>query len=299
MGIVRVGLVQAAPAAFDLPSTLERFEDGLDRAREQDRELVVFPEAFIGGYPKGADFGARVGLRTDEGRAWFERYAAGAIEVPGPVTATVGKMVRSRGLYGVVGVIERDGGTLYCTALFFGADGSLLGKHRKLVPTGTERLIWGRGDGSTITVVDTPLGKIGAAICWENYLPLLRTSLYQRGVQLYCAPTVDDRDVWHASMRHIAAEGRCFVLACCQFTTRADYPPDFPTSFGDDPNAVLIHGGSCIVDPLGNVIAGPLRGEAGLVCGDLDLSAIARGNLDMDVVGHYARPDVFKLTVMD
>jgi nitrilase len=297
MATTRVALVQAAPVAFDREATLSRFEEWLDRARDAGAELVVFPEAFVGGYPKGADFGARVGSRSEEGRAWFQRYAEGALEVPGETTRALGSMLAERNLHGVVGVIEREGGTLYCTALFFGGEGQLLGKHRKLVPTGTERLIWGRGDGSTITVVDTPLGKIGAAICWESYMPLFRTALYQRGVQLYCAPTVDDRDVWQASMRHIATEGRCFVLACCQYATRADFPPDFPTTFGDDPTSVMIRGGSCVVDPLGNVVAGPLFGEAGLVVTDVDLGAITRGNLDLDVVGHYGRPDVFTLRV--
>jgi len=125
----------------------------------------------------------------------------------------------------VVGAIERDGGTLYCTALFFGPDGRLLGKHRKLMPTALERLVWGCGDGSTLTVVDTPRGKIGAVICWENYMPLLRTAMYAKGVELYCAPTVDDRDSWLPTMRHVALEGRCFVLSACQYLTRADCPP--------------------------------------------------------------------------
>jgi nitrilase len=157
----------------------------------------------------------------------------------------------------VMGVIERDGGTLYCTVLFFAPDGSLLGKHRKLMPTAAERLIWGFGDGSTITVLDTPLGRVGAVICWENYMPLLRMAMYSKGVQLYCAPTVDDRETWLPSMRHIAAEGRCFVLSACQYLPVAAYPAEFginAASYGGD---VLIRGGTCIVDPLGKVLAGP------------------------------------------
>lgn len=298
-GRVRVALVQGAPAAFDLPVTLERLQNWMDRAAEAEAELVVFPEAFVGGYPKGADFGARVGSRTDAGRAWFARYAEGAIEVPGEHADAIGEMCAERGLHAVVGVIERAGGTLYCTALCYDARGNLLGKHRKLVPTGTERLIWGRGDQSSVRVFDTSLGRIGAAICWENYMPLYRAALYERGVALYCAPTVDERDVWHATMRHVAAEGRCFVLACCQYARRADYPDDFPTSFGDDPDTVMIRGGSCIVDPLGQVIAGPVYDAEKLLLADLDLDAITRGQLDLDVAGHYARRDVFRFAVRD
>jgi nitrilase len=196
----------------------------------------------------------------------------------------------------VVGVIERAGGTLYCTAVFIGPDGRLLGKHRKLMPTASERLIWGFGDGSTLTVVPTPLGRIGAVICWENYMPQLRLAMYAQGIELYCAPTVDDRETWFSTMRHIALEGRCFVLSANQFTRRSDYPSDYPVQT-TGAEAVLINGGSCIVDPLGQVLAGPTRNGEAMLTADLDLGEIARGKFDLDVVGHYARPDVFRLVV--
>jgi nitrilase len=164
------------------------------------------------------------------------------------------------------------------------------------MPTPVERLIGGQGDDSTLPVVDTPLGRLGAVICWENYMPQLRLAMYAQGIALYCAPTVDDRESWQATMRHIALEGRCFVLAACQFARRSDYPDDYPVA-ADGPDAVLIGGGSVIVDPLGQVLAGPARdGEAVLVA-DLDMTAIDRAVLDFDVVGHYARPDIFRLDV--
>ncbi len=293
---VRVAVIQAGSAAFDTAATLERVERLVADAAARGAELAVLPEALIGGYPKGADFGATVGRRTPEGREWFRRYREAAIDVPGPVVSRLGELARAHAMHLVIGVIERDAGTLYCTALMLGADGQLLGKHRKVMPTAVERLIWGQGDGSTLPVVETPLGRLGAVICWENYMPQLRLAMYAQGIQLYCAPTVDDRETWQATMRHIALEGRCFVLSACQFSRRSDFPDDYPVA-ADDPDAVLIGGGSVIVDPLGQVLAGPVRdGEAVLVA-DLDLAAIDRAVLDLDVVGHYARPDIFRLDV--
>ncbi|MFZ5608571.1 MAG: carbon-nitrogen hydrolase family protein [Pseudomonadota bacterium] len=290
---IRAAVVQAAAAAFDLEATLDKAARLAGAAAAAGAQLAVFPEAFIGGYPKGADFGARVGQRSEEGRRAFQRYFEAAIEVPGPATDRLGEIAAAHGLVLIVGVIERDGGTLYCTALYFAADGRLLGKHRKLMPTAMERLIWGCGDGATMQAVDTPLGRVGALICWENYMPLARMALYAQGVALYCAPTVDDRDAWQHSMRHIAYEGRCFVLAACQYATRADYPADYQCAQGNDPKTVLIRGGSAIFDPFGEVLAGPVYGEETVLAAELDLGAIARGKYDLDVAGHYARRDVF------
>ena len=297
MSTHRVAVVQAGSIAFDRDRTLAKAEALLADAAAQGAKLVVFPEAFVGGYPKGIDFGARVGSRTLEGRRWFRRYYEGAIDVPGPDTQRLGEAARVHGVWLAMGVIERDGGTLYCTVLFFSPDGGLAAKHRKLMPTAMERLIWGSGDGSTLPVLATPMGRVGAVICWENYMPLLRMAMYAKGVQLYCAPTVDDRETWALSMRHIAFEGRCFVLSAVQYARRADYPDDYQPMQGNDPETVFIRGGSVIVNPQGALLAGPnYQGEC-ILTAEVDLDEIAEGKYDLDVVGHYARPDVFSLSV--
>jgi nitrilase len=296
--MTRVAVVQAAPRLFDLPETLRRFEDLLGQAA--GAELVVFPEAFIGGYPKGVTFGATVGQRHAAGRDLFARYRASAIEVPGEVADRLGATVAAHRTHVVVGVVERRGGTLYCSALLFGPDGTLLGHHRKLVPTGTERLIWGSGDAGDIVVVDTEVGRVGMAICWENYMPLYRMALYQRGVQIYCAPTVDQRDTWTATMRHIAVEGRCFVLSANQFAGEDDFPDDFLAEVARYPaedNTALIRGGSCVVDPFGAVLAGPSFDKPDILVTDIDTGVLDGAYLDLDVAGHYGRPDLFRFDV--
>lgn len=296
MTVFTAAVVQAAPVAFDVPRTLDKLADLAADAARKGAKLAVFPEAFVSAYPKGLDFGARVGMRTPEGRDMFRRYFDSAIDVPGPAAARIAEIAKANDLYLVVGVIERDGGTLYCTALFFTPEGGLAAKHRKVMPTAMERLIWGTGDGSTLSVVDSPLGKIGAVICWENYMPLLRTAMYAKGVELYCAPTVDCRRTWAPTMRHIAIEGRCFVLSACQYARRSDFPTDYPidTQNGDE---VLIDGGSLIVSPMGDILAGPNYGAECILTAEIDRNLIAGGKFDLDVVGHYARPDIFQLHV--
>ena len=293
----RVAVIQAAPVVFDRERTLAKIEDLTADAARTGAKLALFPEAFVSGYPRGLSFGAVIGKRTPEGREQYRLYWDSAVDVPGPAVDRLAAMAADRRMHLVVGVIERDGGTLYCSVLFFADDGRYLGKHRKLMPTASERLVWGFGDGSTLPVFDTPLGRIGAVICWENYMPLLRTAMYGKNVQLYCAPTADGRDTWLPSMRHIAMEGRCFVLSCNQFIRRGAYPADYVTEFGDDPQTIVSRGGSCIVDPLGEVLAGPDFEREIILTADIDIAACVRGKFDFDVVGHYARPDVFQLTV--
>ncbi len=186
---------------------------------------------------------------------------------------------------------------MYCTALFFASDGTFLGKHRKLMPTAMERIVWGFGDGSTLPVYDTALGKLGAVICWENYMPMLRMTMYSKGIQLYCAPTADDRDTWLSTMRHVALEGRCFVFTACQHLRRANCPDNYAAVQGNDPETVIMRGGSAIIGPLGQVLAGPVYHEDAILTASIDLTEIARSKYDFDVVGHYARPDVFQLRV--
>jgi nitrilase len=295
--MVRVAAVQAGSLAFDTPATMGKLETLVAAAANHGAKLAVFPEAFVGGYPKGHAFGAVVGSRTEEGRDWYRRYHSGAIEVPGPEADRIGEVAAAHELSLVVGVVERSGGTLYCSVLFYGEDGGFLGKHRKLMPTAAERLVWGFGDGSTMPVVATPVGRIGAAICWENYMPMYRTTLYSKGVQIWCAPTVDDRERWAATMQHVALEGRCFVICASQYSVRADYPPDYDAGYGDDPTAVLIGGGSCIVGPHGDFLVEPNHRSEAMLIAEVDIGEIARGTYDFDAVGHYARPDVFKLHV--
>src|SRR5713101_9474339 len=294
---VRAAVVQNSAVVFNREATLEKAARLARDAKREGAELVVFPEAFVSAYPKGLDFGAVIGSRTAEGREDFRRYWESSVDVPGPAVDALSRTARSNSIYLVVGIVERERGTLYCSVLFFAPDGNYLGKHRKVMPTASERLVWGFGDGSTMPVFDTPLGKVGAVICWENYLPLMRATMYAKGIQIYCAPTADARDSWIATVRHIAVEGRCFVLSCNQFNLRRDFPADYRSVFGDDANAVVNRGGSCIVDPFGNFLAGPnMEGEAILIA-EIDRTQIVRGKFDLDDVGHYARPDIFQLHV--
>ena len=294
--VFKVAVVQASPVVFDRERTLEKVDRLAGEAASQGARLVLFPEAFISAYPRGLDFGAVVGSRTEAGRDDFQRYWESSVDVPGPAVDALSETARAHGIYLVIGVVERGGGTLYCTALFFAPDGSYLGKHRKIMPTASERLVWGFGDGSTMPVFETALGRLGAVICWENYMPLMRAAMYAKGIELYCAPTADPRDSWIASMQHIAVEGRCFVLSCNQFNRRSDFPADYRCA-SDDPATIMSRGGSCIVDPFGRFLAGPdTQGEAILVA-EIDRAQIIRGKFDLDVVGHYARPDIFQLHV--
>ena len=288
---MRAAVVQAAPVAFDVDVTLDKVEQ---LAAEADADLVVFPEAFVSCYPRGYAFGAV--RRHAHGRG--SRVVPALLGVlhrragPGHRAAR-GDRARAR-------LAPRDRrdrarrGTLYCTALFLAPDGALLGKHRKLMPTASERLVWGFGDGSTLPVFDTPLGRVGAVICWENYMPLLRMAMYARGSSSTRADRGPAR-TWIASMRHIACEGRCFVLSANQFARRSDYPDDYPVDVPAD--HVMCRGNSVIVSPLGELLAGPeTEGEA-ILRAEVDIGRTVEGKYDFDVAGHYSRPDIFRLEV--
>eukprot|EP00249_Psilotum_nudum_P010436 c22542_g1_i1 orf=575-1603(-) len=301
---IRATVVQASTIFYDTTATLEKAERLMSEAAALGSQLIVFPEAFVGGYPRGSTFGAVIGSRSAKGREDFRKYHASAIDVPGPEVDRLAAAAGKYKVHLVMGVIERSGGTLYCSVLFFDSQGQYLGKHRKLMPTVVERIIWGFGDGSTLPVFETEVGRIGAVICWENRMPLLRTAMYAKGIEVYCAPTADSRETWQASMTHIALEGGCFVLSANQFCRRRDYPPPPDYIFEgleEDPlsDAVVCSGGSVIISPSGTVLAGPNYQDEALICADLDFGEIVRAKFEFDVVGHYARPDILSLSVRD
>lgn len=212
----KVGCVQAGADFFDIEKTIDKAEGYIKSAAEEGCRLLVFPETFIPGYPSGLGFGTVVGSRTETGRDQYKQYWQNSVQVPGNHTDRLGKMAQNAKLFLVMGVTERDetNKTLYCTLLYFSPSGDLIGKHRKIKPTAAERIVWGEGDGTTLTTFDTPLGRIGGLICWENYMPLARMAMYRKGIEIYLAPTADSRDTWQSTMEHIACEGRCYVIGC-------------------------------------------------------------------------------------
>ncbi|MCY4369114.1 MAG: carbon-nitrogen hydrolase family protein [bacterium] len=294
---VHAAVVQAASVAFDPQKTLTKATELATKAAAQGADLILFPEAFLSGYPRGMGFDTVVGARTEKSRDLFLDYWNSAIEIPGPENDHLAALAADLSAYLVMGCVERDGGTLYCTILYYSPDQGLLGKHRKVMPTASERLIWGYGDGSDLDVYQTPIGNLGGAVCWENYMPLLRMSLYQQDIQIWCAPTADARDSWTASMRHIAVEGRCFVLGANQYATRSDYPESYDSVFGDDPETLVTRGASCIVDPFGRLLAGPHTDGETILLAELDLRDTVRGRFDLDVAGHYSRGEIFEMRV--
>ncbi len=295
MSVTLASAVQAAPVFFDKEKTLQKIGDLISVAAQTKSQLILFPEVFIPGYPRGLIFGASVGGRTSQGRDLFLRYWENSIEVPGKETALIASWAKAARSYVVVGVTEKDkiSDTLYCSLLYFSPDGQLLHRHRKIKPTAAERIIWGEGDGNDLTVLDTPLGKLGGLICWENYMPLARVTLYQQGIEIYLAPTADCRDSWQATLNHIACEGRCFVMGCNQYLTKEHYPKELQALINDDHPSLPSTGGSVIINPLGKILAGPLFNQEGIVTAEIDLRDIVRSKMDFDVIGHYARPDIF------
>lgn len=299
---VKVAVVQEGSAVMQKKECIEKVRKATKEASDKGAKIVLFPEAFIPAYPRGLFFGTKVGSRSETGKQDFARYWENSIAIPSEDATTLGEIAKKNHVYLIIGIVEREaefkGGTLYCTLLYFDPQGLLLGKHRKLKPTGSERLIWGEGDGSTLTVINSPFGKIGGLICWENYMPLARTAIYAKGTDIYVAPTADARDSWQATLQHIALEGRCFVLSCNQYVTKDMYPKDLACydELKSSPE-VLSRGGSAIIDPNGKYIAGPLFDKAGILFADLDLSLIPKTRFDFDVVGHYSRPDIFQLII--
>jgi nitrilase len=295
---VKVGVVQATPALFDLEKTVEIIVAWIERGASEGCEMLLFPESFIPCYPRGLDFDAIIGKRTEKGRNQWLDYWENSLEIPSKSLEIIQKAVKKANIFVFLGVTERAtvGGSLYCSLLYFDPEGRLIGTHRKLKPTGLERYVWAESDGSTLVSFDTKLGKIGGLICWENYMPLARMAMYEKGVEIYLAPTADTRTLWQSTMQHIALEGRCFVLSANQFVQKSDYPEKYLDDLKDEPD-IMCAGGSVIISPMGEVLAGPLWNAEGLLVAELDFSILAKSKLDFDVVGHYARKDVFNLEV--
>ncbi|GAA4720531.1 carbon-nitrogen hydrolase family protein [Phytohabitans rumicis] len=299
MTTVKVAAVQAAYTLMDQDACLGKAVDLLHQAAAAGAGIVVFPEVFIPGTPIWID----AQPIWDGDGDWYALLVDQAVVVPGPVTETLGAAARDTGTYLVIGVDEREphGATIYNTTLYFGPEGALLGKHRKLMPTGSERTVWGMGDGSTLPVVDTPNGRLSGLTCWENYMPLTRFYLYSQGVDIWTAPTLATGDGWIAAMRHIALEGRCYVIGVNPCVHVDQIPTGFPHRdrvWRTEHDAEWVEpGNSVIIDPTGKVLAGPARHEETILYADVDLAAVRAARRYFDPVGHYHRPDIFQLSV--
>jgi nitrilase len=289
---VRVACVQAEPVIFDRDATIARLAELAREAAGEGARLVLFPETFVPVYPSNR--WARELAHGSAGAAIWAKLAQQSVEVPGPAANAIGDAAREAGVWLGVGVNELERGTLYNTLLVYAPDGSLALHHRKLVPTNHERLVWGHGDGRGLETVDAGFGRIGGLICWENLMPLARFALYERGVEVYLAPTADDSDAWQDSIRHIARESRTFVLSCCVYQRASSYPPDVPLADGDE---LLGRGGSAIVAPDGSYLAGPVWDEEAILYADLDPTVLYTARQRFDPAGHYHRPDVLSLAV--
>jgi nitrilase len=297
---VTVACVQVEPVVFDRDATIARLAARTAEAVGEGAELVVFPETFVSVYPSSVWAKALAGWGDPRAKAAFRLLADSGIQVPGPASDALGAVAREHAIWLVVGVNELDpgrNGTVYNTLLYYGPDGELALAHRKLVPTNHERLVWGQGDGGGLRAIETPLGRIGGLICWENYMPLARFSLYESGVEIYLASTADDADEWQATLVHIARESRAFVVAPCHFQRASAYPPDFPLAGLLEGHDVIGRGGSAILGPDGSYLAGPLYGEEGILLAELDAARLREERQRFDPAGHYHRPDVLRLSV--
>jgi nitrilase len=295
---VTVACVQAEPVILDRDATIEKLARLAGEAAGQGAQLLVFPEAFIPAYPSSVWAKALAGWDAAGAKAAFAWFAREAVEVPGPAADRLGEIAAEHGIWLVTGVTERDPakpGTLYNSLLYHAPDGSLALRHRKLVPTNHERLVWGPGDGSGLHAVETGIGRLGGLICWENYMPLARFALYESGIEIYVASTADDSDAWQSTLVHIARESRAFVIAPSHFQRAASYPDDFPLRELFEGIDVIGRGGSAILGPDGAYLAGPLYDEEGVLLAELDPSRLDEERQRFDPSGHYHRPDVLRL----
>ena len=297
---VKVACVQAEPVVLDRAATLEKLAGLAAEAAGEGAELVVFPETFVSVYPSSTWAKALAGWGDPRATEAFAALAREAVEVPGPAAERLGEIARANGVWLVTGVNELDpsrNGTVYNALLYHAPDGSLALKHRKLVPTNHERLVWGQGDGHGLRALQTPLGRIGGLICWENYMPLARFALYESGVEIYLASTADDGEAWQSTLVHIARESRAFVVAPSHFQRASAYPDDFPLRESIEGADIIGRGGSAILSPDGSYLAGPVYDEETILYADLDPARLLQERQRFDPAGHYHRPDVLRLEV--
>jgi nitrilase len=297
---IKVCLIQDSPVFFDKEKTIVKVKQLTKKYAKQGCNLIVFPESFIPGYPRGFSFGAKIGSRTNEGRNLYSEYYNNSIDTESEDLRKLEHLSKTENVYLVIGVTEKENtnGSLYCSMLYISPTDGLLGVHRKIKPTGTERIIWSEDDGKSLVTFHTKIGKLGGLLCWENYMPLARMAMYNKGIEIYIAPTADSREEWTSTMRHIALEGRCFVLGCNQFFTKSMYPDKYKPFAQDEPEN-MCRGGSVIVSPLGKIIAGPLYDKAGALIAEINLNEINLSKLDFDVIGHYSRNDIFQFNVLN
>jgi nitrilase len=290
---VKVACVQAESVVFDRTATIDKIDGIAAEVAANGARLALFPEAFIPVYPSSR-WARHLAGWEDDARPLYGRLARESLTIPGPDSDRLADIARMRGLWLAVGANELERGTIYNSLLIYSPAGELALQHRKLMPTNHERLVWGLGDGTGLETVQTDSGKVGGLICWENLMPLARFALYQAGVEIYLAPTADDSESWHDSIRHIAREARAFVLSSCVFQTAASYPDDVPLADGDE---LVGRGGSAILGPDGTYLAGPLWDEEGVLYADLDPQQLYEARQRFDPAGHYHRPDVFRFDV--
>ena len=297
---VKVGVIQDYPVFFDKKKTMDKVEMLVKKYVLEGCQLLVFPESFIPGYPRGFSFGAKIGSRTEQGRKLYAEYRENSIDLESTDLKKLENIAKSNNVYLIIGVTEKENanGSLFCAMLYISPTKGLLGVHRKIKPTGTERIVWSEASGKSLVTFKTKLGKLGGLICWENYMPLARMAMYRKGVEIYVAPTADSREEWVATMRHIALEGRCFVLSCNQYVTKSMYPDRFQNLVADEPED-FCRGGRVLITPLGTILAGPLLDQSGVLIAELDMKEIPKSKLDFDVIGHYARDDIFQYDAKD
>jgi len=297
---VTVACVQAEPVILNRDATIEKLARLASEAARGGARLLVFPEAFIPAYPSSVWARALAGWAEPGAKEAFAVLARESLEIPGEAADRLGEIARENEVWLVTGVSERDPerpGTLYNTLLYHAPDGSLALKHRKLVPTNHERLVWGQGDGEGLRAIQTDFGRLGGLICWENYMPLARFALYESGVEIYVASTADDGASWQSTLVHIARESRAFVISPSHFQRAASYPDDFPLRKLFDGVDLVGRGGSAILDPDGSYLAGPLYDEEGILYAELDPARLDEERQRFDPAGHYHRPDVLGLRV--